>query len=120
MDVYKTLVVVIYIYSTCSWLQQNGELTFDISLETNYDNISLKAGEYPDIRSLNYANIPIPKTTIRCSPNKNYKHVHDYNKTIYTPGREISLQHLVSNSVTSAHHSITRMHCHVKIWCSLS
>ena len=53
MDVYKTLVVVIYIYSTCSWLQQNGELTFDISLETNYDNISLKAGEYPDIHSLN-------------------------------------------------------------------
>ena len=36
------------------------------------------------------------------------------------PGRKISLQHLVSNSVTSAHHSTTSMYCHVKIWCSLS
>ena len=35
-------------------------------------------------------------------------------------GREIRLQHLVSNSVTSTHHSTTSMHCHVKIWCSLS
>ena len=39
---------------------------------------------------------------------------------MYISGREISLQHLVSNSVTSAHHSTTSMHCHVKMWCSLS
>ena len=30
-----------------------GELTFDISLETSYDNIPLKASKYPNIRSLN-------------------------------------------------------------------
>ena len=42
-----------------------------------------------------------------------------WNTLEYTaPGREISLQHLVSNSVPSAHHSTTSMHCHVKIWCS--
>ena len=49
--VFKTLAVVINIYS--SWLQQNGELTFDISLETRLDNISLKTSKYSDIRSLN-------------------------------------------------------------------
>ena len=38
----------------------------------------------------------------------------------YIPGQEINLQHLVSNTVTSAHHSTTSMHCHVKIWCSFS
>ena len=37
---------------------------------------------------------------------------------MYMSGREISLQHLVSNSNTSAHQSTTSMHCHVKIWCS--
>ena len=42
----KTLAVVINIYS--NWLQQNGELIFDISLETSYDNISMKLSEYPD------------------------------------------------------------------------
>ena len=57
------------IYSTCSWLQQNGELTFDILLETSYDDISLKASKYPDIRSSNKANIRKPKTNIHCSPN---------------------------------------------------
>ena len=51
MDVLKTLPVVINIYS--NWLQQNDELTFDILLETIYDNISLKASEYLDILSLN-------------------------------------------------------------------
>ena len=40
-----------HIYSF--WLQQNGELTFDISLETRNDNISPKASKYPDIHSLN-------------------------------------------------------------------
>ena len=47
----KPLAVVINIYTI--WLQQNGELTFDFSLEMSYDNISLKASKYPDIRSLN-------------------------------------------------------------------
>ena len=45
----KTLAVVINIYS--SWLQQNGELTIDISLETSYDNIFLKASKYPDTKN---------------------------------------------------------------------
>ena len=49
--VLKTLAVVINIYS--SRLHPNGELTFDISLETSYDNISLKPSKYLDIRSLN-------------------------------------------------------------------
>ena len=49
--VLKTLAVVINIYS--SRLHQNGELTFDISLETTYDNISLKPSKYLDTRSLN-------------------------------------------------------------------
>ena len=51
MDVLKTLAVVINIDSNC--LQQNGKLIFDNSLETGYDNISLKASEHPEIRSLN-------------------------------------------------------------------
>ena len=38
-------------------------------LMTSYDKISLKANEYPDICSLDQANIRIPKTAIRCSPN---------------------------------------------------
>ena len=51
MGVQKTLAAVVNIYS--NWLQQNGELLFDISLEKSYDNISLKACEYLDIRLLN-------------------------------------------------------------------
>ena len=40
-----------YMYMYSNWLQQNGELIFDISLETSYDNISLKASEYPDTKN---------------------------------------------------------------------
>ena len=50
---FGSLAVVINTYSTCSWLHQNGELTFDISLETSYDNNSLKASKYLDIDLLN-------------------------------------------------------------------
>ena len=41
----KSLALVINIFS--NWLLQNGELIFDISLETSYDNISMKASKYP-------------------------------------------------------------------------
>ena len=48
---FKNLTVVINMYS--NWLQQDGELIFDISLKTSYDNISSKASKYHDILSLN-------------------------------------------------------------------
>ena len=56
---------------------------------------------------------PIPNFIIEmCFEITIYSHVHVNNinterKTNCIPGREISLQHLVSNSVTSAHHSTT-------------
>ena len=53
-------------------LQWNGELIFDISLETGYGNISLKASEY----------LVILKTAIHCSPNT-YTDTHRHTFIIF-------------------------------------
>ena len=63
---FKTLAVIINIYS--NWLQENGELTFDISLETCYAE-SKRISRYTFFKLSKYL-ATRNYDMIRCSPNR--------------------------------------------------